>query len=124
MNRETLREIEIWCGLGAAVLGILLPFYGVVFATPPNGEIGSLLLVILGLALAVAAGAIIDSQARDIRATSGGLALLWSGAVPLMSMTILPFGNLGLYVLPAAILAFVSALAGSIATLSARRAAH
>jgi len=119
MDSNSLREIELWCGLAAAVLGILIPLYGVIFSLPPNGEIGSILLVILGLDLAVAVGAMIDSQARSIRAASGGLALLWAATMPLIGLTFLPFGNFGLYILPAAILALVSALAGSYASLTA-----
>ncbi|HEX5415187.1 MAG TPA: hypothetical protein VFZ25_05940 [Chloroflexota bacterium] len=120
MDRKTLREIELWCALAAAVLGILVPFYGVIIATPAAGDVGGFLLVIIGLALAVAAGAMIDTQSQDSRITSGGLALLWSGTAPMLAMTILPFGNLGLYVLPAAILALVAALAGSFATFARR----
>ena len=123
MDSNSLREIELWCGLAAAVLGILIPLYGVIFVTPPNGEIGSIVLVILGLDLAVAVGAMIDSQARSIRAASGGLALLWAATVPLIGLIFLPFGNLGLYMLPAAILALISALAGSYASYTSRSGA-
>lgn len=123
MDTKTLREIELWCGLAAAVLGILIPLYGVVFVTPPNSEIGSIVLVILSLDLAVAVGAIIDSQARSVRAESGGLALLWAATMPLIGLTFLPFGNFGLYILPAAILALVSALAGSYASITTRSGA-
>lgn len=123
MDSKSLREIELWCGLAAAVLGILIPLYGVIFVTAPQSEIGSIVLVILSLDLAVAVGAMIDSQARSVRAASGGLALLWAATVPLIGMTFLPFGNLGLYILPAAILALVSALAGSYASFSSRTGA-
>jgi len=122
MDTRSLREIELWCGLAAAVLGIIFPVYGVLFATPPHSEIGSILLVILGLNLSVAVGAMIDSQANSLRAESSGLALLWAGTVPLIAMIFIPFGNLGIYILPAAILALVSALAGSYASLLTRRA--
>lgn len=120
MDRKTLREIELWCALAAAVLGILVPFYGVIIAMPAAGDVGGILLVIVGLALAIAAGGMIDSQIESSRAASGGLALLWSGTAPLLAMSLLPFGNLGLYVLPAGILGLVACLAGSFATFARR----
>ena len=121
MDNRTLREIELWSGLAAGVLGILLPAYGVLFASPPHAELGSIILVIVGLATAVAVGAMFDSLSSSTQALSSGLALLWAAAFPLLAMTLLPFGNIGLYVLPAAILAVVSALAGSYADLFTRR---
>lgn len=124
MEETTLRAIELWCGLIAAVLGILVPAYGLLFVTPPGGELGSIIIIVVSLSFAVAVGAIIDGHSRSVQAISAGLALLWSATVPLIALTFLPFGSLGIYILPAAILALASALTGSSADLVTRRAAR
>ena len=115
MEATTLRAIEIRCGQIAAVLGIFVPAYGLLFVTPPLSEPGSILIIIFSLALAVGVGAMIDSHSTSVQDISLGLALLWSATVPLIGLTFVPFGNLGIYILPTAILALASALAGSYA---------
>jgi|GEM_PF-4965615 len=124
MDPKTLREIELWSGLAAAVMGIVGPLYGLLFVLNISSEIGSILLVLLGLDLGVAVGAMIDSQTRSTQAASTGLALLWAATVPLVAMVFLYAYGFGLFILPAALLALLSALAGSWAELETRRVAR
>ena len=124
MEPRTLREIELWSGLAAAVMGIVVPLFGLIMGSHQVAEVGSILLVIIGLDLGVAAGAMIDSQSGSVQALSTGLALLWSSTMPLVALVFLTYESLGAYIVPAALLALVSAIAGSWADLATRRAAR
>ena len=96
MEAKTLRAVELWCGLTVGVVGILFPAYGLLFATSPLSEPGSIILLIFSLSLAVGVGAVIDSHSSSVQAISMGLALLWSATMPLIGLTFVPFGNLWL----------------------------
>lgn len=122
MDRKTLCTIEFWCGLAATGLGVIISGYGLLVAVSPGYELGPTIPVVLGLDLAVALGAALDSQSTNPQAMIAGLGLLWSGAMPLVVLTIglafIPLGSLGLYILPGSALALVAAVAGSYADLA------
>src|SRR6185312_10875596 len=126
MQGKTIRTIELWCGLVAGVLGIVVPIYGLATNSSLSSELGSAILVIFGLALSAATGAALDSQSTNAQAAASGIGFLLSGALPLVLvavvLTAFSPGNLGIYVLPAALLALTSAVAGTYSDLANGRA--
>lgn len=122
MNGKTLRTIELWTGLAAGVLAIVVPTYGVATSISVQNDLGAVIPVFFGLGLSVATGAALDSQATGGQALIAGLGFLLSGALPLVivagALALVSFGSLDVYVLPAALVALVSAVAGTYADLA------
>lgn len=121
MNPHTLHQIEMWCGLAAGILGVLLPAYAFLFGGSRNTPEGaSITLVLATLAIVVAGAALIDSHAHALGATIGSLALLYAATAVWVALLFVPFGSLGLYSAPAAIFAVVAAGFGTLANARIR----
>lgn len=87
MDVRTLRQIELICGVAPGVFGVLLPPYRIVVGHEDlgtdHGNVAAL-LVFVGIAVATAAAAYLDSQFHDVASAEVGLAVLWSIVVVLL----------------------------------------
>lgn len=129
MDPVMLRRIEYLSGVGAAVLGVVLSAYAIIF-TPymaplmPGTDIGALMLFVLIAVPSVLVGvaAWFDSHYSSAdRGIGIGMEMLWVGMIMLWGVAFFIQLGFNLYVLPAAILALVSALSASWAMLQMPR---
>lgn len=122
MKGKTLRTIELWTGLAAGLLAVAVPTYGLATSVSVQNDLGSVIPVFFGLGLSAATGAALDSQATGGQAVIAGLGFLLSGALPLVIMagalSFVSLGSLGIFILPAALVALVSAAAGAYSDLT------
>lgn len=121
VRSRTLRLVELVSGVAATVLGVVLPAYALFFTPyPPGREPGAAasFLVFFAMVLTVGVSAWFDSRYYRTDAGIGlGLALLWSAAGMLWAAAVFVQLAIDPYILPSAVLALVSALAGSWAQL-------
>lgn len=125
MGQNTLRKIELISGLAAGVLGIILPAYLLLFSGghlgADIGEAGNL-LVFIGIGLATAGAAYLDSYYHNVASAEVGLAILWSVVMVLIGLEFVITASLHLYLLPVTILALIAAISGTLAVLQAQPA--
>lgn len=122
MNPRLLRTIELLSGLGAGLLGLVIPGYALLVGVYPYvSESGdpSALLVHFAAVLLVAGAAYLDSRVHLGTGIGLSLTLLWVGAATLWVFVLLPGLSVNVQILPAAVLALVASLAGSWARLEA-----
>lgn len=115
-----LRQIEVLSGAAAGILGILLPTYGVLFGGHPiSSEPTGVFAILLIYAMVITIGVISWLDARyPIDAGTGlGLALLWTATATLWGMVLTIHLGIDLYILPAAILALIACIAGTLVQL-------
>jgi len=126
MDELTLRRIELLSGLGAAVVGVLVPAYLLIAdpATLLNNTGEASTLLVLFAALGVLAGsAFVDSQFPTLVGIEVGLSLLWASALTVWGFVLTGNFTINWYMVPAAILALASAMAATLADLRTRAAA-
>ncbi|HUX86558.1 MAG TPA: hypothetical protein VMW65_06120 [Chloroflexota bacterium] len=127
MTPGMLRQIELYCGLAAGLLGIILPGYAILFssyllATEVGGPITVLVQIVITVIVALAA--YFDAQYPSLLDTGVGfgLAVLWTAVASLWGFLLFADLTINLYTLPAAVLGLISVLAGSWAQYKATQA--
>jgi hypothetical protein len=122
------RQVELLCGLAAGVVGVVgwaYALFGPTYTNDVGGHASvaqislnptsiTFFVVMLLCIAGVTAGAYLHWRTGS----PGGLALLWTAAVLLTVGTALGAASVGVFLLPAALLALIASIAGSIATLT------
>lgn len=122
MTPKFLRQIELYCGLAAGFLGIVLPGYAILtdsyaLAQEVGGPVTILVQVVITVIIAVTA--FFDASYPRLLDTgvAFGLAILWTAVASLWGFLVFADLTINIYTLPAAVLGLIAALAGTWAQL-------
>ncbi|HVB96515.1 MAG TPA: hypothetical protein VNG11_02165 [Chloroflexota bacterium] len=118
MAPRDLRQIELYCGVAAGVLGILLPGYAILFASYQLvEEVGGPITILVQIVITLIIGVTAYFDARFPRlldtGVGFGLAVLWTAVAALWGFLLFADLTINVYTLPAAVLGLISVLAGS-----------